>query len=196
MSSRKERILSKLFFLPIVCLLFLKGWILSLVLEEPVPVCRAEALPRPALPAPALEPSPEACSQRVEELAEQLRREHELLARRARQVEAEEGRLKAYASEVDERIRKLAALRDEVQAMLQRIQEHETEKEQRLVKIYESMEPESAAQRIETLDEGTGSWLLMKMSPRKAGQVLGAMSPAKASQLTRLLSQTQLGRKQ
>lgn len=196
MSSLREKISSKLFFLGMVSLLLFKGWLLSLVLEEPVPVCRAEAMPRPAAAAPALEPSPEACSQKVEELAEKLRGEHELIARRARQLEAEEGKLKAYAAEVDERIRELSALRTEVQAMFQRIQEHEDEKQQRLVKIYESMEPESAAQRIETLDEGTASWLLMKMSPRKAGQVLGLMSPAKASQLTRLLSQNQLAKQQ
>jgi|YNPNPStandDraft_1061719.scaffolds.fasta_scaffold24933_5 flagellar motility protein MotE (MotC chaperone) len=196
MSSPREGIPSKLFFLGILSLLLFKGWLLSLVLEEPVPVCRAEAMPRPAAPAPSLEPSPEACSQEVEELAQKLRGEHDLLARRARQVEADEAKLKAYAAEVDERIRKLSALRTEVQAMFQRIQEHEDEKQQRLVKIYESMEPESAAQRIETLDEGTASWLLMKMSPRKAGQVLGLMSPAKTSQLTRLLSQNQLGKNQ
>ncbi len=196
MSSRREGILSKLFFPAVVCLLVLKGWLLSLVIEEPVPVCRAEALPQPAAPKPGLEISPEACGQRVEELAEKLRGEHELLARRARQVETEEAKLRAYAAEVDERVRRLAALRSEVQAMFQRIQEHQDEKQQRLVKIYESMEPESAAQRIETLEEGTASWLLMKMSPRKSGQVLAAMSPAKASQLTRLLAQNQLTRKQ
>lgn len=194
MSSPREGISSKLFFLGIVSLLLFKGWLLSLVLEEPVPVCRAEAMPRPA--APPLEPSPEACSQKVEELAEKLRGEHELIAHRARLVEAEERKLKAFAAEVDDRIRKLSALRTEVQTMFQRIQEHEDEKQQRLVKIYESMEPESAAQRIETLDEGTASWLLMKMSPRKAGQILGLMSPAKTSQLTRLLSQNQFAKKQ
>jgi flagellar motility protein MotE (MotC chaperone) len=196
MSSLRERILSKLFFVGVVSLLLLKGWLLSLVLREPALVCRAEALPQSPTSSPALGGTPEACSRQVEELSEKLRGEYELLARRARQVEAGEAKLKAYEAEVDERIRKLSALRTEVQAMFQRIQEHENEKQQRLVKIYESMEPESAAQRIETLDEGTASWILMRVSPRKAGQVLGLMSPAKTSQLTRLLSQNQLTKKQ
>jgi cell division septation protein DedD len=52
------------------------------------------------------------------------------------------------------------------------------------VKIYDAMEPENAAQRLEAMDDALGSWLLLRINVRKAGQILGALSPEKASRIT------------
>ena len=71
----------------------------------------------------------------------------------------------------------------------QEIVQQEQEAQTKIVKIYEAMEPEDAALRLESMDDTVATQVIMNMNGRKAGQIIGAMSPAKAARLTRKISE-------
>jgi flagellar motility protein MotE (MotC chaperone) len=126
----------------------------------------------------------ESCDLRVGGLIKTIQEEEARLEQRAMRLEERERRLQIYSVELLENTKKLNKLRIEIQKIHQEIQDHENEREQRLVKIYDAMEPENAAQRLEAMDDALGSWLLLRINVRKAGQILGALSPQKASRIT------------
>jgi flagellar motility protein MotE (MotC chaperone) len=175
---------------PLLILLFvfliLKGWVLvSLVHEEEGGNCLAEPV---SADITDTQPTPRVydtdCELHVGGLIQRIKEEERRLEQKATGLEEKEKRLQIFDRELLENINNLKKLRVEVQNMHQQIQAHENENEQRLVKIYDAMEPDSAAQRLEEMDDSLGSWLLLRINVRKAGQVLGAMSPAKASRIT------------
>ena len=57
-----------------------------------------------------------------------------------------------------------------------------------VAKAYEAMQPEDAASRLSGLDNKTAVQILLKMSSKKAGLVIGMMNPAKATILTKHLA--------
>jgi flagellar motility protein MotE (MotC chaperone) len=124
------------------------------------------------------------CELRVGGLIKRIKEEEGRLEKKAMALEEKEKRLQIFSRELLVNINNLSKLRAEVQKAHQQIIEHENEQEKRLVKIYDAMEPENAAQRLEAMDDALGSWLLLRVNVRKAGQILGALSPAKASRIT------------
>jgi cell division septation protein DedD len=124
------------------------------------------------------------CELRVGGLIQRIKEEEDRLEQKAMGLEEKERRLEILSRELLENIHDLNKLRVEVQNLHQQIEAHENEREKRLIKIYDAMEPDNAAQRLEAMDDSLGSWLLLRINVRKAGQILGAMSPAKASRIT------------
>jgi len=57
-----------------------------------------------------------------------------------------------------------------------------------LVRLFEGMTPETAAPRIEALDDGMAAAILSRMKGRKAAGVLSAMDPKKAAALVRRMA--------
>ena len=56
-----------------------------------------------------------------------------------------------------------------------------------LVKIYSTMEPESAAAQIAIVDYDTAVSILTKLKPREASAILNEMDPVRASQLVKVI---------
>lgn len=186
MNLLREKGIVKPFVVLLLVFLALKGWVLfSLVDEEEGGSCLAEPVSaetgRPARGFKAVE---EACELRVGGLMRKIQEEEARLEQKAMRLEERERRLQIYSVELSENTRNLNTLRIEINKIHQQIQRYENEKEQRLVKIYDAMEPENAAQRLEAMDDALGSWLLLRINVRKAGQILGALSPQKASRIT------------
>jgi flagellar motility protein MotE (MotC chaperone) len=166
--------------------LLLKGWVLvSLVREEDGGTCLAEPV---SADIAQVQPTPRVydtdCELRVGGLIQRIKEEEERLEQKAMGLEEKERRLQIFSRELLETINNLKKLRLEVHNIHQQIEAHENEREERLIKIYDAMEPDNAAQRLEAMDDSLGSWLLLRINVRKAGQILGAMSPAKAGRIT------------
>ena len=186
MNLLRERGIVRPFLILLFVFLILKGWVLvSLVHEEEGGSCLAE----PVSPDIAYaEPTPRVydtdCELRVGGLIQRIKEEEKRLEQKAMGLEEKERRLQIFSRELLENINNLKKLRVEVHNIHQQIEAHENEREKRLIKIYDAMEPDNAAQRLEAMDDSLGSWLLLRINVRKAGQILGAMSPAKASRIT------------
>jgi flagellar motility protein MotE (MotC chaperone) len=192
MSSRKERRAYRAFLILFCCLLVSKGWFLSILAKEPKgSTCLAAQASAEAEPSAApTAPCEETFRQKLAGLIQDVQKEKERIQQKARALDEKEGRLDIYRKELDDRVEQLKRVRAEIEKMYQVLDQGQQDREQKIVKIYESMEPESAARGIEAMDEEISSWLIEKMNPRQSSQILGAMNPQRASRLT-----TRLGRK-
>jgi flagellar motility protein MotE (MotC chaperone) len=186
MNSLRERGIVRPFLILLFVFLILKGWVLvSLVHQEEGGSCLAEPVSADiayAQPTPRVYDTD--CELRVGGLIKRIKEEESRLEQKATGLEEEERRLQIFSRELLENINDIKKLRLEVQNIHEQIQANENEREKRLVKIYDAMEPDNAAQRLEAMDDSLGSWLLLRINVRKAGQILGAMSPDKASRIT------------
>ncbi len=186
MNLLRERGTFRVFLILLFVFLILKGWVLvSLLGEGEGGTCLAESVsPNTAFAQTAPQSYDAECELRVGGLIKRIQEEEGRLSKKATALEEKERRLQIFSRELLENINDLNELRAIVQKAHQEIIEHEDEQEKRLVKIYDAMEPENAAQRLEAMDDALGSWLLLRVNVRKAGQILGALSPAKASRIT------------
>ncbi len=152
--------------------------LLAAFLQALVPAALA-ASPAEAPPAAHTGPHPPAAAppDRAAELAE-----------RERAMKAEEERLLSLRKEVDAKIAKYEKLLADVEADGKRRREEDEAKVDTLVKLFEGMTPESAAPRIEALDDGMAAAILARMKGRKASNVLSAMEPKKAAALIRRMA--------
>jgi flagellar motility protein MotE (MotC chaperone) len=186
MNLLRESGIVKPFLVLLFIFLALKGWVLLSLLDRgEAATCLAEpAVAEATAGSPAPDPGGEACDLRMGALIQKIREEETRLEEKAARLEEKDRRLQIYGHELVEKMNNLDRLKLEVQKIHQQIEQYEDEKQQRLVKIYDAMDPESAAQRLEAMDDALGSWLLLRINVRKAGQVLGALSPEKASRIT------------
>jgi len=186
MNLLRENGIVKPFLVLLFLFLALKGWVLlSLVDREEGATCMAEPVSADtSREGPAFAPGEEACDLRVGGLINRIQEEESRLDEKAMRLEERERRLQIFSLEISEKINNLKNLQIEVQKVHQQIEQYQNEQQQRLVKIYDAMEPENAAQRLEAMDDALGSWLLLRINVRKAGQILGALSPQKASRIT------------
>ena len=191
MNSRRENRRLKAFLAVLFTLLFLKGWVMfSLVTQEEGTPCLAEAAPAESGQILGGEKTePDCCRDTISGLLAKIREENELLAKKATSLEEKEKNLKVFSNELDEKTDKLARMRTAVEKMVQEIAQHEQESQTKIVKIFEAMEPEDAALRLESMDDEIASQVIMNMNGRKAGQIIGTMSPQKAARLTLRISE-------
>lgn len=188
MSSRRESIRFKAFLALLFTLLMLKGWVMfSLVTREEGATCLAEMTEAESVRRG--ESQAGCCRDSMTELMEKIRLENELLAKKAEDLDEKERRLRVFSNELDEKTERLARMRSAVEQMYQELVRQEEEAQTKIVKIYENMEPEDAALRLESMEEAVASHVIMSMNGRKAGQILGAMSPDKAARITRRISE-------
>jgi len=179
----------------LISLLVLKGWALfSLVSPSGDPSVLAGVVSEgTAVAAVSAGPGPGAeednCPIYVDRLLKNIEQEKDRLKQQELRLEEKDRNLRAYGVEIKDRLQELIRAREEILMMYQKIDENQDKKELKLVKIYESMEPESAAQRIELMSDELGAQLLIRMKPRSSGQILGIMNSKKASRLTKLLSE-------
>ena len=103
-------------------------------------------------------------------------------------MKADEERLLALRKEVDGKITKYEKLLSDVEAKEKGRREEDEAKVDTLVKLFEGMTPESAAPRLEALDEGMAASILSKMKGRKASNVLAVMDPKRAAVLVRKMA--------
>jgi flagellar motility protein MotE (MotC chaperone) len=186
MNLLRERGIVKPFLVLLFLFLALKGWVLlSLVDKDEGATCMAEPVSAvTSREQPRFAPGDEACDLRVGGLINRIQNEESRLEEKAMRLDERERRLQIFSQELSEKLINLKHLRIAVKKAHQQIEQHHNERQQRLVKIYDAMEPENAAQRLEAMDDALGSWLLLRINVRKAGQILGALSPQKASRIT------------
>lgn len=127
---------------------------------------------------------PFAMSDEEIELLQQLAERREELDRRENELERRSELLKAAETRIQSKIEKLESLRETINGLLTQYDKESEQKVERLVKIYESMRPDDAAQIFEDLEMPVLLRVLGRMSERKSAPILAEMDAKKAQAVT------------
>ncbi len=103
-------------------------------------------------------------------------------------IKKETARLQTLKQEVEADIAKYTDLLKQIEKSLKEAENKGNKRLKHVAKAYEAMQPEDAASRLAGLDDKTAVKILLKMSSKKAGLVIGNMQPAKATTLTKQLA--------
>lgn len=103
------------------------------------------------------------------------------------ELKTREERLKVITADIDARIAELNKVHGKIEAFVKKIDEINDERVKKLVRIYESMGPEEAANRIEKLDEDMAVMILASVAEKKAAKILGFVNIDKSVRLSRSL---------
>jgi flagellar motility protein MotE (MotC chaperone) len=117
----------------------------------------------------------------------------EKLKQKAKEIILQEDQLKIVESRIQQQITELKRIQGEIKNLLDSHDEQEEKKLALMVKIYESMKPDQAAQIFNTLQEDRVLALLTRMKESKSSAIMANMNPSQASHLTdKLLGQKEL----
>ena len=156
----------------------------------------------PAAPAPSPAPAPDAGKSSLEtlpgggaasdedvspaemEVLKQLAARREELDKRARDLDTRENLIKVAELRVDQKIKDMETLRLQLQSMVNQVSEGQAQQLDNLVKIYETMKPEEAANIFNTLDMPVLLNVILRMKPKSTAPILAKMSSEKAKEVT------------
>ncbi len=99
-----------------------------------------------------------------------------------------EAELQKRQTELDGKIKQLETMRDEISKTLKNRVALDKQKVDKLVDVYSSMKPGTAAKVIETINEDLAVEVLDHMKKKNAAEILDLMSPKKARRLSELLT--------
>lgn len=122
-------------------------------------------------------------------LLQKLVSRREELESQSRKLETRETLLTAAEKRVEERITKLKEIESSVAALIERFDKQEEERLAKLVQVYESMKPKSAAAIFDQLDMPVLLAVAKRMDESKMAEVLSKMSPDAAKRLTMEMAQ-------
>lgn len=117
-------------------------------------------------------------------LAEQQKR----LAGEEEKLRLQEMELKILQTEIDKKLDMMKKLRDELDQLLQAKDEEEIKRVQELSKMYERMDPASAAELLAGLDRELAVGILSGIKAKVAGKLLNNMDPSIAARFTQAYS--------
>lgn len=122
---------------------------------------------------------------------QQLAQRRKAIDKRAAELDQREVVLQAAEKRIDQKIAELQALQKSIAADVQKRAAAEDSRIRMLVKIYEAMKPQDAAQIFDQLDMPVLLSVLKRMKERKTAPILAAMSPEKAKAITTALAESQ-----
>jgi flagellar motility protein MotE (MotC chaperone) len=139
---------------------------------------------------PTLDPVSLGLPSRTEiDLNSQLRARRIKLDARATQLDLQERLLEANEKRIDDKISQLQQLEASIKASLRIFTEREEKEFAKVVKIYETMKPKSAAPIFENLPQEVQLDIATRMKEAKFAPILSAMDPSKARDLTTNLAE-------
>lgn len=109
-------------------------------------------------------------------------------AARDRRYAMQAAELRTLQAEVDKRIRTLDEKRIEYESWMKRREEFLAKAQDSVVKIYSTMKPDAAAERLAELRVELAAGILMKLDSRKAGTILNEMDSKAAATLTGIMA--------
>ncbi len=105
-------------------------------------------------------------------------------AARDRRYQLQTQELQKLQGAIDTRMAALEAKRAEVETWMKRRDEFLGLAEDSVVKIYRTMKPDAAAERLAELRTDLAAAILMKLEPKRAGIILNEMETKRAATLT------------
>lgn len=125
----------------------------------------------------------------LESIVDEANRERdEALQARERNVAEAEARVDRMRADLEALIARNEALRKDLEARSQVVDQANAEGVKRLIKVYESMEPESAAPILDGVSEKVALTVLSGMKGRAAAGIMGLLPAEKAARLSERLA--------
>jgi flagellar motility protein MotE (MotC chaperone) len=109
-------------------------------------------------------------------------------AARDRRYALQKMEMETLQKEVDKRIALLEEKRVEYESWMKRRETFLAQAEDNVVKIYSTMKPDAAAERLAQLDAHLAAGILMKLDSRRAGVILNEMESKAAAALTGIMA--------
>ncbi len=117
----------------------------------------------------------------------------EKLRKKAAEVLKKSDQLKIIEARIHQQLQDLRRLKNDIRNLIGQHQEQEQKKLTLLVRIYENMKPDQAAQIFNNLPEGRVISILKIMKESKTAAILSSMNPSRASYLTdKILSEKEI----
>lgn len=117
------------------------------------------------------------------------------IIKKEEELKKEEERLNALKKEVEEKIKKYSEILSKIENLNieidKKIASFKDNNINQLAKLYASMSPKNAAQRLAQLDDETAAKIIMKMSQKNASEILSSMEAGKAASITKYLTQNE-----
>jgi flagellar motility protein MotE (MotC chaperone) len=98
-----------------------------------------------------------------------------------------EEQLRALRDNIQQQVAELKKLQSQIEASMEAKKAQDAENLQKVVNLYNGMDPIKAAEKLATLEPKVAVEILMGMNRRKAAQLLQALPPDKAKKITELI---------
>ncbi len=126
-------------------------------------------------------------AEKEKNLLSAIQRKEEELTQREALLRVKEERLESIKTNIEDKITELKKVKTEIEGMVKKIDQTNDQRIKRIVKIYEAMNPEESAARLEKLDEPMAVSILSAMNEKKAAKILGLMTVDKSVKLSQAL---------
>lgn len=113
------------------------------------------------------------------------------LKEKEERLNKEDERLRALKKDVDERIEKYSVILSKIETVLNKAEQIRDEKLDHIIKTYEAMPPEEAAQRLGALNRATAVKIMAKMKSKKASAILASMEAKTVAVITESILKTE-----
>ncbi|MCX8031688.1 MAG: hypothetical protein N3A59_08960 [Thermodesulfovibrionales bacterium] len=100
----------------------------------------------------------------------------------------EEKRLQALKKEVEEKVEKYNNILTQIDNLIKKLEYIKEQNFEHIVKTYENMPAEEAAERLSSINEELLVKILLKMKPKKTAAIIAAMDSKKAAAITQSMS--------
>jgi flagellar motility protein MotE (MotC chaperone) len=97
----------------------------------------------------------------------------------------EEDRLGIVKADIQKEIEEYRKIKLEIDELRKAAEKDRQEQQLKVAKMYEAMQPEDAARRIEKLDDESALQILTTLKPKVAGKILAQIDTAKAAALSK-----------
>jgi flagellar motility protein MotE (MotC chaperone) len=119
-----------------------------------------------------------------EDLVQLLKKKNAEIIEKEETLKKEEERLLTLKKDIAEMINKYSKILNDLENAIKKVEAIKRERLEHLIKTYEAMPPEKAAQHISAMDEQTAVNILSGMKNKKAALILSNMDSKKATILT------------
>ena len=136
------------------------------------------------LPAVAGAPRQEALTDTERQILLSLVERKRQLDERDTLLNQREEQLRALRDNIQQQVAELKRLQSEIEASMDAKRAQDAENLNKVVNLYNGMDPKKAAQKLETLEAKVAVQILMGMNQRKAAQLLEELPPDNAKRIT------------
>jgi flagellar motility protein MotE (MotC chaperone) len=95
-----------------------------------------------------------------------------------------EEQLRALRDNIQRQVAELKQLQEQIEASMDAKRAQDAENLNKVVNLFNGMDPKVSAIKLQTLDTRTAAQILLAMNQRKASQLLEAMDPQQAKRIT------------
>jgi flagellar motility protein MotE (MotC chaperone) len=140
-----------------------------------------QAQPPPEIKA---KPSQEALTDTERKILLSLMERKRQLDERDTLLNQREEQLRVLRDNIQQQVAELKRLQSEIEASMEAKRQQDAENLQKVVNLYNGMDPGKAAEKLKTLEPKVAVQILMGMNQRKAAQLLEALPPDSAKRIT------------